>query len=233
MGVTIDIPGRWPEDATFTQRRGSHAGATTTGILTAFFLRVFMCPVFKASARGSPWPAADTALRQEIGAAACCLRLPLYAAAFSPRPTCKFCFLKTFLWKISIGCEVFETFVNDLLRALTVAQGGEVEATKRSGQRPFVRGAAAPLQQGPCPSYRNCSFLRRATTLSSANECIHLHIYHARILAGAQQRLEPLFFSAAAWGPQRVLAHIGAAVAHMLWASLGPPGHQASQHCCA
>ena len=63
-------------------------------------------------------------LRQEIGAAAgCCLRLPLYAAAFSPRPTCKVCFSKTFLWKIWIGCLVFETFVNNLLRALTVAQG--------------------------------------------------------------------------------------------------------------
>ena len=87
-------PGRCPEDATSTQRWGSHAGATATGVLTAFFLHVFICPNFKASASGSPWPAADTALRQEIGAAACCLRLPLYAAAFSPRPTCKVCFLK-------------------------------------------------------------------------------------------------------------------------------------------
>ena len=215
MGVTIDIPGRWPEDATFTQRRGSHAGATTTGILTAFFLRVFMCPVFKASARGSPWPAADTALRQEIGAAACCLRLPLYAAAFSPRPTCKFCFLKTFLWKIWIGCEVFETFVNELFRALTVAQGRRSRSHQKKRPATLCTGCgrAAPTRTLPVISQL---FLPTACNhLVQRHECIHLHIYHARILAGAQQRLEPLFFSAAAWGPQRVLAHIGAAVAHM------------------
>ena len=112
------------------------------------FLHAFMCPVFKASARGSPWPAADTALRQEIGAAACCLRLPLYGAAFSPRPTCKVCFLKTFLWKIWIGCLVFETFVNNLLRALTVAQGRQSRRQRR--KRPTTPstgcGHAAPTR---------------------------------------------------------------------------------------
>ena len=151
---------RCAEDATSTQRCGSHAGATATGVLTAFFLHVFICPVFKASARGSLWPAADTALRQEIGAAACCLRLPLYAAAFSPRPTCKVCFLKTFLWKIWIGCLVFETFVNDLLRALTVAQGRQSRRHQR--KRPTTPstgcGHAAPIRTLPVisqffPSY--------------------------------------------------------------------------------
>ena len=61
-------------------------------------------------------------------AAACSLRFPLHAAALPPRPTCKVCFSKNFLWETSIGCLVFETFINALLQALTafwlhVAQG--------------------------------------------------------------------------------------------------------------
>ena len=127
---------------TFVTRRGhSNRG------FNFIFLHVFICPVFKASARGSPLPAADTALRQETGAAACCLRLPLYAAAFSPRPTCKVCFLKTFLWEIWIGCLVFGAFVNDLLRALTVvAQGRQSRQRKRPTTPSTGRGHAAPIR---------------------------------------------------------------------------------------
>ena len=50
-----------------------------------------------------------------------------------------------------------------------------------------------PLQQGPCPSYRNCFLPTACNHLVQRHECIHLHIYHARILAGAQQWPEPLF----------------------------------------
>ena len=199
-------PERCPEDATSTQRWGSHAGATATGVSTAFFLRVFICPVFKASARGSPWPAADTALRQEIGAAACCLRLPLYAAAFSPRPTCKVCFLKTFLWKIWIGCLVFETFVNGLLRALTVAQGRQSRRHQRKRpMTPSIGVRPRSSNKDPARHIVILSFLRRtAIHLVQRHECSHLHIYHARILPGAQQgHPEPLFSEPPRGGPRK------------------------------
>ena len=138
----------------------------------------------------------DTALRQEIGAAACCLRLPLYAAAFSPRPTCKVCFLKTFLWKIWIGCLVFETFVNDLLRALTVAQGRQSRRHQRKRPTTLSTGCghAAPIRTLPVISQFFPSYRRTTIHLVQRHECSHLHIYHARILPGAQQgHPEPLF----------------------------------------
>ena len=58
---------------------------------------------------------------------ACCR----HSFTSQPPPTCKVCFLKTFLWEIWIGCLVFGAFVNDLLRALTVAQGRQSRQRKR------------------------------------------------------------------------------------------------------
>ena len=95
-------------------------GHSKHGVSLHFFGGCFHLPSFQSIGPWFHWPAADTALRQELGAAAACsLRFPLHAAALPPRPTCKVCFSKNFLWKTSIGCLVFETFINDLLQALT------------------------------------------------------------------------------------------------------------------
>ena len=78
---------------------------------------------------------------------------------------------------------------------VTVAQGRQSRRQRR--KRPTTPstgcGHAAPIRPGRHIAI--LSFLRRTTIhLVQRHECSHLHIYHARILPGAQQgRPEPLF----------------------------------------